>query len=138
MGRVFGALKRFMFNRRRRRRNFFSVFQGVKMFVPQLWRSAWTRVNRLRPRYSLVISSVTAKSLEEVTGLVSAGRLKPVLDHRSPFPFTADGVKDAFELQASKRAHGKVVIAVVDQDRSGEVSAGISLDVPADGSAVAK
>lgn len=59
-----------------------------------------------------------------------AGRLKPVLDRRSPFPFTADGVN--FQLQASKHAHGKFVVAVLDAaDRSADVSG----DHSADGSA---
>lgn len=97
--------------------------QGVKMFVPLLWRGAWTRINRGRPRFSLIISSVTDKSLREIVDLVSAGRLKPVVDHRSPFPFTIEGVKAAFQLQASKHAHGKVVVAVLDTDPSAGVSA---------------
>ncbi|CAN0007305.1 unnamed protein product, partial [Laminaria digitata] len=96
---------------------FHTIWQGVKMFVPLLWRAGWTRVNRLRPRYSLVISSVTAKNLAEVAGLVSSDRLKPVLDRRSPFPFTIEGVQAAFHLQASKHAHGKVVVAVLGADR---------------------
>lgn len=93
------------------------------MFVPLLWRAGWTRINRRRPFYSLVISSVTEKSLREVADLVSTGRLKAVIDHRSPFPLTAEGVKAAFQLQASKHAHGKVVISVLDADRSADGSA---------------
>ena len=84
----------------------------MKMMVPQVWRSGWTCLNRLRPRYKMVISEPTGKDLDELAALVEAGRLKPVLDPVSPFPFTVDGVKAAFKLQASKHAHGKVVVTV--------------------------
>lgn len=83
-----------------------------KMIVPQLWRAGWTCVNRLRPRYKMVISDPTEKDLAELAAMVEAGRLKAVLDPASPFPFTADGAKAAFKLQTSKHAHGKVVVTM--------------------------
>lgn len=86
--------------------------QVTKMFVPILWRSGYTLINRLRPRYKLMISDPIAQDLADLAELVTAGRLNPVLDPASPFPFTADGVKAAFKLQASKHAHGKVVVTV--------------------------
>ncbi|CAN0256241.1 unnamed protein product [Pylaiella littoralis] len=89
-----------------------SVWQVTKMFVPILWRSGYTLINRLRPRYKLMISDPIAQDLADLAELVTAGRLNPVLDPASPFPFTADGVKAAFKLQASKHAHGKVVVTV--------------------------
>lgn len=91
---------------------FHSIWQGVKMFVPVLWRSGWTSLNWFRPGYSLVISDPALKDFDELAELVKTGRLKPVLEPKSPFPFTLDGVKSAFELQASKHAHGKVVISM--------------------------
>eukprot|EP00903_Cladosiphon_okamuranus_P011471 g10804.t1 len=89
-----------------------TVWQIAKMMVPQLWRSGWTCVNLLRPRYKMIISEPVAKDLDELAAMVEAGRLKAVLDPASPFPFTADGVKAAFKLQASKHAHGKVVVTM--------------------------
>eukprot|EP00903_Cladosiphon_okamuranus_P011470 g10803.t1 len=89
-----------------------TVWQVAKMMVPQLWRSGWTCINRLRPRYKMVISEPVAKDLDELAAMVAAGRLKAVLDPASPFPFTVDGVKAAFKLQTSKHAHGKVVVAM--------------------------
>lgn len=83
-----------------------------KMIVPMVWRSGWTYINRLRPRFKMVISEPTGKDLAELAALVETGRLKPVLDPASPFPFTADGVKAAFKLQTSKHAHGKVVVTM--------------------------
>lgn len=91
---------------------FHSVWQGVKMFVPVLWRTSWTKLNRSRPGYSLVISDPAEKDFDELAELVRTGRVKPVLEAKSPFPFTLDGVRSAFELQASKHAHGKVVISI--------------------------
>ncbi|CAM9502874.1 unnamed protein product [Hapterophycus canaliculatus] len=82
------------------------------MFAPVLWRTGWTGVNRRRPRYKLVISEPEGKDLAEVSELVTSGRLKPVLEPASPFPFTAEGVKAAFELQGSRHAHGKVVVKI--------------------------
>ena len=43
-------------------------------------------------------------------GYVADGRLKIVLDAASPFPFTEEGVKAAFALVESGRAHGKVSV----------------------------
>lgn len=61
----------------------------------------------------MVISAVAKDDLIKVVELVSAERLKTVLDPSSPFPFTLEGVKAAFALQASKHAHGKVVVSML-------------------------
>ena len=36
------------------------------------------------------------------------------IDDSGPFPFTTEGIRDAFHLQASRHAKGKVVIKVSD------------------------
>lgn len=87
-------------------------FQAMKMFVPVLWRMCWTYINRLLPHYKLFICEPDDKHLAEVSELVASGRLKPVLDPASPFPFAAEGVRAAFKLQGSRHAHGKVVVAI--------------------------
>ncbi|KAL9179239.1 hypothetical protein ACHAXT_008529 [Thalassiosira profunda] len=46
---------------------------------------------------------------------VVEGRLKPLVDPASPFPFIKEGVVEAFELQRSKHAHGKVVITIAEK-----------------------
>ena len=86
-----------------------------------LWRSIWSRLAQLAiPLYVVKLSSACAKTLTEVLDQVQSGRLKVVLDPASPFPFTEDGVKNAFRLQAGthemmqgKRGpHGKIVVQV--------------------------
>jgi NADPH:quinone reductase-like Zn-dependent oxidoreductase len=80
-----------------------------------LWRWTWTRVASLCvPLNTPVLSGVDGETLTEVLAAVDAGRLKVVLDPRSPFPFTLEGVVAAFQLQDSMHAHGKVVIQVSD------------------------
>jgi NADPH:quinone reductase-like Zn-dependent oxidoreductase len=52
--------------------------------------------------------------LKAVLDDVAEGRLLPLVDSASPFPFTEQGVRQAMALQRSKHAHGKVVIKVAD------------------------
>lgn len=82
------------------------------MFVPILWRLTWTSINRFLPTYKLVMSEPTAEDLNKLSDLVREKRLKPVLESRSPFPFTVEGVRDAYRLMMSKHAHGKVVVKI--------------------------
>ena len=46
--------------------------------------------------------------------LAEAGQLRAVVDPEGPFPFTTQGVRDAFRKQQSRHAHGKVVISVAE------------------------
>jgi len=39
-------------------------------------------------------------------------KLVPLIDPRGPFPFTTEGVREAFRLQRSRHAEGKVVVSV--------------------------
>jgi 2-methylene-furan-3-one reductase len=64
------------------------------------------------PRYKMFLGDVDGKVLKEVMALVQAGELKPVLDPKSPFPFTEEGVKAAWKLHESRHGHGKVVIEI--------------------------
>ena len=52
-------------------------------------------------------------NIEALVRRVNAGELKPIVDPAGPFPFTAHGIAQAFQLQASRHALGKVVIEVV-------------------------
>ena len=62
------------------------------------------------PNYLMVASETKAEILKQVLEYVEQKKLAIVLDPKSPFPFTADGVKSALSLQASGHAHGKVVV----------------------------
>jgi len=43
------------------------------------------------------------------------GTLEPIIDPASPFPFTDKGVHEAFALQKSIHAHGKVVVRIAEK-----------------------
>ena len=75
----------------------------------------WTR---LHPRLPVWVAP-EALRLEQgdLKGLfedVDQGKLKMLLDPQSPLSFTEQGVRDAFRLQKSIHAHGKVVVKVSD------------------------
>ena len=55
-------------------------------------------------------SAAIARALD----LVSQGKVKPVVDKRSPHPFTTEGVQEAFELLRNRQGHGKIVIHVAE------------------------
>ena len=94
-------------------------------------REAYSKMTSSRnPRYIQELSSLTAGILEEVLAKVQEGKLKVVLDPAGPFPFTEEGVKEAFKLQAStlhpnfyeasgrRGPHGKIVIRVAPDDEA--------------------
>ncbi|CAM9971765.1 unnamed protein product [Choristocarpus tenellus] len=87
-----------------------SMWQAMQLFVPALWKQTWTFFVPWMPRYKFLVLMAKPGDLSRALNLVDAGRLKPVLDPSSPFPFTTEGVKSAFHLLESKHAHGKVVI----------------------------
>ncbi|KAI9016937.1 chaperonin 10-like protein [Gaertneriomyces semiglobifer] len=89
-----------------------TVMQLASFASSMIWKSIWTKVWRGVPSYVTVASSTTQEYLEKVMALVKEGKLKIVMETSGPFPFTAQGVKDALALQASRHAHGKVVVKV--------------------------
>lgn len=85
---------------------------GVLTVLPALWRTMWTSIFPWKPRYEFAAPTTSTDDWPQLTKLVEQKILKPVLDPASPFPFTNEGVRQAFQLQASKHAHGKVVIKI--------------------------
>jgi len=57
-------------------------------------------------------SSIKDELYAEIFTLVEESKLRIVTDPAGPFPFTAEGVRDAFVLQESRHTHGKVVVLV--------------------------
>lgn len=98
-----------------------SVWQMFRIFLgPALGRAISTRLwKRWKlPKFTYLLGlpdkgNVMTRTLE----LVEEKTLKPVLDPKGPFPFTTEGVRDAFRLQESRHAKGKVVIHVADQNK---------------------
>ena len=95
-----------------------SMWQIMKTFLfPALWRASYSRFGVSRfslPKYSYVLA-LPADSPDVVTRtleLASQNKLIPSIDPRGPFPFTTEGVREAFKLQASRHAKGKVVIEI--------------------------
>lgn len=71
-------------------------------------------VQRSIPYYRLTPDAlkVSLTSFKTLIDHVESKRLKVVIDHKGPFEFTQTGVTEAFKLQASRHAHGKVVVRV--------------------------
>ena len=81
-----------------------------------LGRPIWTTLFSLFvPKFKMLFSAPRDNSLAELFKLVVEGRIKAVLDPQSPFPFTEEGAKSAYKLQASRHAHGKIVIQICDK-----------------------
>lgn len=96
------------------RPRFTTIWEGLRMFLPVLWRTLWTYVYPWVPSYAMIMCEPEEKDWGELTKLVAEGRLKPVLTPSSPYPFTLEGVKQAFQLQDSRHAHGKVVVKIAE------------------------
>ncbi|KAL7507577.1 hypothetical protein ACHAXN_005863 [Cyclotella atomus] len=94
-----------------------SVWQILRVFLfPALWRATYTRIGFSRsylPQYSYVIGlPSTSDIVTRTLSLAEEGKLIPCIDDSGPFPFTTEGVRDAFRLQASRHAKGKIIIKV--------------------------
>lgn len=89
-----------------------TLCDGVRAVLPALWRTMWTSITPWKPRYEFVAPTASTDDWPQLTRLVEEKIMKPVLDPASPFPFTIEGVRQAFQLQASKHAHGKVVVKI--------------------------
>lgn len=85
------------------------------LFIP-LWRAFYTRFWFKRtslPSFTFAMSLDTDRNIiKQVMKLVVTGKLKPCVDDHGPFPFTANGVRDAFSLLKSRHTQGKVVISI--------------------------
>lgn len=76
-------------------------------FMRQL-RSSWS--GGKVPRYRFFLGSTPRETIAEVMRMAADGEIRAVLDARSPLPFGEQGVKDAFNIMISRRAHGKIVV----------------------------
>ena len=65
-------------------------------------------------RYTMMFPAPRGDSSKRFLEFFAEGKFKVVQDPASPFPFTEQGVKDAFNLMMSRRAKGKVVISLVE------------------------
>ena len=68
------------------------------------------------PRYHRVKTERTAAEIAMVLRLVRDDVLTVLLHNESSFPFTDDGVTEAFRVVRSGHAHGKVVVTVTERN----------------------
>lgn len=74
----------------------------------------WTTFAPWYPKYLLLASKSNAESVGRVLKIIDEKKLKIAFDPSSPFPFTAEGVAKALQIQKSGHAHGKVVVKISD------------------------
>lgn len=80
----------------------------VKLIMRLLSMSVRRRAQRLNVDYSLLFMKASGRQLSEITALVSAGKIKPIVDRT--FPFNA--INEAMAYVETGRAKGKVVINI--------------------------
>lgn len=93
-----------------------SVPQALKLFlwIP-LWRALKSRLwHRTKlPKYSFAMSLDQERShLTRTLEMAKNGIVRAVVDPRGPFPFTTEGIRQAFRTQETRHIQGKVVIEV--------------------------
>jgi len=100
----------------------FELHTVVAMFstfiAPSLKRYLSSRLlsRRSMPKYSYVLALPSNDVVVKRTLKLAADeKLVPCIDPKGPFPFTNEGVRDAFRLQESRHAKGKVVIKVAEE-----------------------
>lgn len=93
-----------------------SVPQALKLFlwIP-LWRALKSRLwHRTKlPKYSFAMPLDQERShLTRTLEMAKNGIVRAVVDPRGPFPFTTEGIRQAFRTQETRHIQGKVVIEV--------------------------
>ena len=82
----------------------------LKLVMRLLSRSVRKKARRLGVRFSFLFMRAQGQQLSEITSLIEAGAIHPVVD--KVFPFEKTG--DALAYVEAGRAKGKVVITVAD------------------------
>lgn len=96
-----------------------TLYQVLGIMNSMIGRPLYTKINSCcMPRYIMLFGAPRNHSLLELIRLYEKTPFKVILDPSSPFPFTEEGVKSAYKLQGSRRAHGKVVVAITDSDKN--------------------
>ena len=89
------------------------IWDTVKLVFELLGRLLYTKLNRRVPKWVTPEAlKLEDGDLKELLQDVVDGTLEPILDPSSPFDFSEPGVRNAFALQKSIHAHGKVVVNI--------------------------
>eukprot|EP00172_Hildenbrandia_rubra_P001759 Plantae.Rhodophyta-Hildenbrandia_rubra.ctg23505.p1 GENE.Plantae.Rhodophyta-Hildenbrandia_rubra.ctg23505~~Plantae.Rhodophyta-Hildenbrandia_rubra.ctg23505.p1 ORF type:complete len:354 (-),score=40.25 Plantae.Rhodophyta-Hildenbrandia_rubra.ctg23505:1068-2129(-) len=92
---------------------FHSYATLLSWFASILFRKSWTWLCRpFVANFEMFLGAPRGESLSQLFKRVEEGRIKAVLDPKSPFPFTTAGARAAYLLQASTHAHGKIVVEI--------------------------
>jgi len=91
------------------------IFDALAVLLfPSLWRAlysrAWKRSSLPSYTYAMSLDN-DIDILNQTLFLASADNLEACIDPRGPFNFTTEGVQEAFKVQESRHAQGKVVIS---------------------------
>ena len=93
-----------------------NTWQALGMARKMLWDSYYTKFIPWMPRYKWwVLCLADLGDEEEWADLfrrIEKGELRVITDPSGPFPFTPKGIRDAFRLQESRHALGKVVVRI--------------------------
>jgi len=87
-------------------------YQLFSLLLPPLGRWLKNCVRTSTPEYRIYMSSVDREMVEPVVEMAAKKEFKVVIDSRGPFPFTTQGVRDAWNLHIARGGHGKIVIAI--------------------------
>ena len=87
-------------------------YQLVSLLLPPLGRHLVNFARRSTPEYRIYLESIDANKMEPVVNMAANKEFKVVIDSRGPFPFTTQGVRDAFNLHIARGGHGKIVIEI--------------------------
>jgi len=58
------------------------------------------------------MDTVDKEKMEPVVNMAAKKEFKVIVDSRGPFPFTTQGVRQAWNLHIARGGHGKIVIAI--------------------------
>ncbi|EQC27475.1 hypothetical protein SDRG_14678 [Saprolegnia diclina VS20] len=75
-----------------------------------LWLRHFLGLGQYRPNVHLLLADPKSVDFKAVADILEAQNVKPIID--SVFPFTPEGVEDAFAKLHSRRAKGKIVVNV--------------------------
>lgn len=87
-------------------------YQMIPFLLPPLGRSLMNVFRRSTPEYRIYLETIDREKMEPVVDMAARKEFKVVVDQRGPFPFTTEGVRDAFNLHIARGGHGKIVIEI--------------------------
>lgn len=89
----------------------------ASFLIPPLQRTISSRIWRCQmPQYNMMWPAPRGDSLQRLLRLVEDGALCAVIHNNEPLPFTTEGVRKAFDIMVNRRAHGKVVVKIADDE----------------------